>query len=69
MISIKYNDAKFWVRHDFPSVGTRSLLMVHIVETEFGGKVNNNGSDLKSKWTVEFDNEENATAFRLTYGM
>lgn len=68
MISVKYDDAKFKAYHGFTKAQPRLIFMKHVVKHEFGGIVKHNDGTL-DQWTIEFDNEEDAIAFKLTYGM
>ena len=65
---IKFNIEKFRAYHGLVKGTGVGYFLRNIVQNA-GGKVNTNGRHLVDLWTIEFDNEEDAVAFKLIYGM
>ena len=68
MVIIKFNIKKFRAYHRLEE-GTGVWYFLRNIVQNAGGKVNTNGRHFADLWTIEFDSEVDAVAFKLAYGM
>jgi hypothetical protein len=67
MIVVKYND-RMWDNLKLPHKVTPGYYLKRLVE-EHGGRVNTNGWHILIWWDLEFNEEQDAVAFKLKTGL